>query len=553
MLRLRLIPKFARLTVASPDCSQFRCLATSSQGAGSAGGGSSGGPRNKDDDADFLSKYLQEGAASDEQFLQRFFNDDSSGGAQRASNRGRGRRAPFRGTGRFGGRRGGSMGRGSRAGRGYGERPTWAKEDEKYEDDVEQFAGGARNEEDMKRKQALEQEWARLDELERMKSQAAKREEEEEGSEEEEEVKSMYTGFLDPKYDDLLKERRQQLKRLRYKDKAYMPSRFDDEDEEEAMDDLDKDSDDDIKGRKGAMDVKGREVLDLSDEEAESEDEVNEEEWDAINDMDKKELEKHLSHRANAKALKKEYEARIEALGEKVSDKQEVLKIQNSVMKKWRSHYNIPRLVTPLEKEEMWEKHKKDPQEWTVEKLAEEFNVCKARVHAILWLWDMRKHGGEVKSAEEETKDFLDRLAYDGDGKPCRLPHMGEDKWVTPWNTKPNYKIMPEDWEGSVRTEEEAIEEASAKEEAMMLEEFIRRMEYNKLQMAGLVQQHKHSRCRPVGGWTYLVEKLGPEGKRGKRGGFRFVVTADGVRRKLNDLEKLTLKREAVRPRRRIL
>ena len=68
-------------------------------------------------------------------------------------------------------------------------------------------------------------------------------------------------------------------------------------------------------------------------------------------------------------------------------------------------------------------------------------------------------------------------------GKPCLPPHMGEDKWVTTWNTRPNYKIMPADWEGSVRSEEEAIEEASAKEEAMMLEEFIRRLEFNKLQV----------------------------------------------------------------------
>jgi hypothetical protein len=68
-------------------------------------------------------------------------------------------------------------------------------------------------------------------------------------------------------------------------------------------------------------------------------------------------------------------------------------------------------------------------------------------------------------------------------GKPCLPPHMGEDKWVTTWNTRPNYKIMPADWEGSVRSEEEAIEEASAKEEAMMLEEFTRRLEFNKLQV----------------------------------------------------------------------
>ena len=61
------------------------------------------------------------------------------------------------------------------------------------------------------------------------------------------------------------------------------------------------------------------------------------------------------------------------------------------------------------------------------------------------------------------------------------------------------------------------------------------------------MKQNKHDRRRPPGGWTYLIEKLGPEGKRGKCGGFWFVATSDGKHRKLNDLEKLVLKREAVK------
>jgi hypothetical protein len=49
-----------------------------------------------------------------------------------------------------------------------------------------------------------------------------------------------------------------------------------------------------------------------------------------------------------------------------------------------------------------------------------------------------------------------------------------------------------------------------------------------------------------------VIEELGEEGKRGKRGGRRFVSEPDGTHRGLNDIEKEFLKRESGRPRRRL-
>ena len=48
------------------------------------------------------------------------------------------------------------------------------------------------------------------------------------------------------------------------------------------------------------------------------------------------------------------------------------------------------------------------------------------------------------------------------------------------------------------------------------------------------------------------MEELGEEGKRGKRGGRRFVAEPDGTHRGLNELEKEFLKRESLIPRRRL-
>lgn len=73
------------------------------------------------------------------------------------------------------------------------------------------------------------------------------------------------------------------------------------------------------------------------------------------------------------------------------------------------------------------------------------------------------------------------------------------------------------------------------------------------MQMAGEVKCHKYSRRRPSDGWTFTVEKLGHQGKRGGGGGWKFASMPDGSSRPLNDMEKMYVKRETPRRRRRIL
>lgn len=71
-------------------------------------------------------------------------------------------------------------------------------------------------------------------------------------------------------------------------------------------------------------------------------------------------------------------------------------------------------------------------------------------------------------------------------------------------------------------------------------------------QMAGKVQCHRYSRRRPNDGWKFTVEKLGPRGKRGKGGGWKFVSMPDGSSRQLDEMEKMYVKRETPRHRRKI-
>lgn len=73
------------------------------------------------------------------------------------------------------------------------------------------------------------------------------------------------------------------------------------------------------------------------------------------------------------------------------------------------------------------------------------------------------------------------------------------------------------------------------------------------VQLAGEVKCHKYSRRRPSEGWNFTVEKMGPRGKRGGGGGWKFVSLPDGSSRPLNEMEKMYVKRETPRRRRKIL
>ncbi|GFS46055.1 hypothetical protein Acr_00g0099910 [Actinidia rufa] len=73
------------------------------------------------------------------------------------------------------------------------------------------------------------------------------------------------------------------------------------------------------------------------------------------------------------------------------------------------------------------------------------------------------------------------------------------------------------------------------------------------IQMAGKVNCHKYSRRCSDEVWNIMVKKLGPRGKHGNGGGWKFMNMPDGSSRALNDMEKMYVRRETPRKRRKIL
>ncbi|PKI63809.1 hypothetical protein CRG98_015793 [Punica granatum] len=170
------------------------------------------------------------------------------------------------------------------------------------------------------------------------------------------------------------------------------------------------------------------------------------------------------------------------------------------------------------------------------------------RVHAILWLKELEEE--EEKKLGRPLDDSVELLldtCPEFFNSHCREFHVASLPY------KPDFKVMPEGWDGTVKDADEVHYEISKKEDEMLYQEFVQRMNFNKMKMAGQVKCHKYSRRRPSEGWNITVEKLGPRGKRGGGGGWKFVSLPDGSSRPLNETEKMYVRRETPRRRRKIL
>ncbi|KAL6522169.1 Translation initiation factor eIF-2B subunit gamma [Orobanche minor] len=200
------------------------------------------------------------------------------------------------------------------------------------------------------------------------------------------------------------------------------------------------------------------------------------------------------------------------------------------------------------EKAEMYKKHKENPEVYTVERLAKEYRIMRQRVHAILWLKELEEE--EEKKLGHPLDDSVELLL---DTCPEFFNSHDREFHVASLPYKPDFKVMPEGWDGTTRDPDEVHYEISMKEDEMLYQEFVQRMNFNKMKMAKKVKCHKYSRRRPEQGWNFMVEKLGRKGRRGDGGGWKFISEANGSSRPLNELEKMFVQRETPRRRKKIL
>ncbi|XP_068326462.1 protein GAMETE CELL DEFECTIVE 1, mitochondrial-like [Pyrus communis] len=152
---------------------------------------------------------------------------------------------------------------------------------------------------------------------------------------------------------------------------------------------------------------------------------------------------------------------------------------------------------------------------YSLESLKKDYRVKKQRIHAGLWMKEIEK--------QEEAK-LVDSNSFGGGDDIERLLDSCSDIFDSPNNDLENskapsasdYKNKPDGWETTSKPQEGNIWEMTQREEDILLQEFERRIAYNKFQIASFIKTHIFSRRRPIDGWKYMIEELGPNARKGR-------------------------------------
>ncbi|KAI0506986.1 hypothetical protein KFK09_013104 [Dendrobium nobile] len=142
----------------------------------------------------------------------------------------------------------------------------------------------------------------------------------------------------------------------------------------------------------------------------------------------------------------------------------------------------------------------------------DDYRVKKQRIHSGLWMKEIERME-ESKLGRSKDGDDIDRLldscaeifdAGNIDLNDSKIPSTSE------------FKVKPDGWEATNKTQDGSVWDISQREEDILLQEFERRMAFNKFQIASFIKTHIFSRRRPIDGWKYMIEVIGPNAKRGK-------------------------------------
>lgn len=164
---------------------------------------------------------------------------------------------------------------------------------------------------------------------------------------------------------------------------------------------------------------------------------------------------------------------------------------------------------------------------YSLENMKRDYRLKKQRIHAGLWMKEIEKM--------EEAK-LADSITGGGDDIDKLLDSCSEIFGSTNIDVN-NSKVAdlelknkPDGWETTTTKGQDAsIWEMSQREEDILLQEFERRIAYNKFQIASFIKQHIFSRRRPIDGWKYMIEVIGPNAKKGRGSVSRLTSVSDAA------------------------
>ncbi|XP_071688657.1 protein GAMETE CELL DEFECTIVE 1, mitochondrial-like [Rutidosis leptorrhynchoides] len=163
-----------------------------------------------------------------------------------------------------------------------------------------------------------------------------------------------------------------------------------------------------------------------------------------------------------------------------------------------------------------------------LENMKRDYRVQKQWVHAGLWVKEIEMME-EAKLSESATGSGhynLDRFLNSASeifksGSTDLNKSKVKDSW--------DLNNKPDGWETTSKGQDGNIWEMSQREEDILVQEYERRIAFSKHQIASFIKQHIFSRRRPIDGWKYMIEELGPYARRGNGSVSRLPSLADSA------------------------
>lgn len=144
---------------------------------------------------------------------------------------------------------------------------------------------------------------------------------------------------------------------------------------------------------------------------------------------------------------------------------------------------------------------------------ADDYRTRKQRVHAALWVKEIEKMEEARLGGGGGGADDIDRLLDScSDIFDSGNTDFGDSK--IPNTTE--IKTKPDGWETTSRGQDGNIWDISQREDDILIQEFERRIAFSKQQIASFIKTHIFSRRRPIDGWKYMIEEIGPNARKGK-------------------------------------
>lgn len=182
-----------------------------------------------------------------------------------------------------------------------------------------------------------------------------------------------------------------------------------------------------------------------------------------------------------------------------------------------------------------WDHRKKQPEQkqkqgkaskslYSLETIKRDYRVKKQRINAALWMKEIEKQEEAKLGDPAAAVDDIDRL-LDSCNEIFDSPNNDLVNSKIPSTSE--YKHSPDGWETGSKVQDGSVWEMSQREEDILLQEFDRRIAFCKSQIASFIKTHIFSRRRPIDGWKYMIEELGPNARKGKGSVSRIPSLAD--------------------------